>query len=236
MTEIKLTEDQIQSLFAFVKSKYVRYIDVKYELVDHLASAIEDEMQKDAKLSFDAALSKVYARFPVTGFTNFIASKARSLGRYWQRRYFKVMLTYFTPPKILLTILIYIFCFQTTYFYGKNGLMVLVILSMITNLFFYYRLYRTIQFIKGKQKDYLFFQSFGGIAGSLLHIQYACIILLKDFSIDDSSSTLSKVCILILAFICTSSLITAHANYSIFPKILYDEINAKYKHLGIVVR
>ncbi|MBK7635546.1 MAG: hypothetical protein IPJ13_15665 [Saprospiraceae bacterium] len=77
MTENHLTTDQIQSLFAFVKSKYVRYIDVQYELVDHLATAIEDEMQKDSKLSFEAALSKVYARFPITGFYQFYCIKSR---------------------------------------------------------------------------------------------------------------------------------------------------------------
>ncbi|MFZ1455121.1 MAG: hypothetical protein WAT46_03705 [Saprospiraceae bacterium] len=44
--EKQLTMEQIETLFSFVKSKYVRYIDVQYELVDHLASAIEDEMQR----------------------------------------------------------------------------------------------------------------------------------------------------------------------------------------------
>lgn len=235
MTENHLTTDQIQSLFAFVKSKYVRYIDVQYELVDHLASAIEDEMQKDSKLSFDAALGKVYARFPITGFTNFIASKAGSLGNYWLRRFYNLLLTYFTPPKIFLTILIYILSFQTVYFFGKGGLKALIIVSFIINIGFLYRHYRAIMLIKRKQQDYLFLQS--SWVGAVLpsYLQYASFILLRHIFTDDLSSTLSFLNISLQAFMCTLSLITAHANFTIFRKMIYDEINTKYKHLGIVV-
>ncbi len=235
MTEKQLNKEQIDTLFSFVKSKYVRYIDVQYELVDHLASAIEDEMQKDSKLSFDAALSKVYARFPVTGFTNFIASKASSLGSYWRRRYFNLLLTYFTPPKIFLTILIYIFAFQTAYFFGKSGLAVLIFVSYIINLCFLYNHYQAMKYIKSKKQDYLFLQSSWVGSSFSITLQYWSFILLRYIFTDDQSNTLSLLHISLQALVCAVSLITAHANFTIFPKMIYDEINAKYKHLGIVV-
>jgi hypothetical protein len=236
MTEKQLTAEQIQSLFDFVKSKYVRYIDVQFELVDHLASAIEDEMQKDSKLSFEAALSKVYARFPITGFTNFVASKASSLSSYWRRRYFNLLLSYFTPPKIFLTLLIYIFAFQTAYFFGKGGLAVLIFVSYIINIGFLYNHYRSIKFIKGKQQNYLFLQSSWAGSGIPFVLQYWSIIFLNHIFADDQSNTLNLMHISLQALVCALSLITAHANFTIFPKMIYDEINNKYKHLGIVVR
>jgi hypothetical protein len=235
MTEKQLTADQILSLFAFVKSKYVRYIDVQYELVDHLASAIEDEMQKDSKLSFDAALSKVYARFPITGFTNFIASKASSLSAFWRKRFYNLLLSYFTPPKILLTILIYVFAFQAIFFFGKIGLISLVFVSYAINLGFLYKHYKTIKFIEGKQQDYLFLQLSWAGAGFPFTLQYWSFILLRYVFTDDQSNTLSLLHISLQALVCALSLITAHANFTIFPKMIYDEINNKYKHLGIVV-
>jgi hypothetical protein len=171
MTEKQLTPEQIQSLFAFVKSKYVRYIDVQYELVDHLATAIEDEMQKDSKLSFDAALSKVYARFPVTGFTDFVASKASSLGSYWRRRYFKILLTYFTPPKIFLTLLNYIFAFQAVCFFGKVGMLILIFVSMFIIIHgFLFKHYGVMKYIKGKATGLFIFSIIVGRSYlSLLH-------------------------------------------------------------------
>ena len=57
----QLSKEQIDDIFNFVKSKYVRYIDLQYELVDHLASAVEEEMEQDQELNFSSALSKVYS-------------------------------------------------------------------------------------------------------------------------------------------------------------------------------
>lgn len=235
MTEKQLTPEQIQSLFAFVKSKYVRYIDVQYELVDHLASAIEEEMQKDSKLSFEAALSKVYARFPVTGFTDFVASKASSLHSYWKRRYWNILLTYFTPPKILLTLLIYIFAFQAVCFFGKVGMLILIFVSIFMNTWFLFKHYGVIKYIKGKQQDYLFFQSSWAGAIFPFTLQYCSFILLDHIFTEDFSSTIGISHVFFQTFVCTFSLMMAHANFTIFRKMIYDEFKSKYKHLGIVV-
>ena len=97
----QLSKEQIDELFKFVKSKYVRYIDLQYELVDHLASAIEVEMEQDKNLTFSAALSKVYARFPVTGFTHFVAQKGAALVSYWRRRWFQIFKSYFSIPSTI---------------------------------------------------------------------------------------------------------------------------------------
>ena len=106
----ELTADQINELFDFVKSKYVRYIDVQYELVDHLATAIEEEMKINAALNFQTALDKVYSRFPITGFDKFVTAKEKAIKKYWLRKVWHIMTQYFTFPKIVLTtmlILIY---------------------------------------------------------------------------------------------------------------------------------
>lgn len=54
-----LTNEQIQSLFTFCEKHFVKYYDVQVELVDHLANAVELEMQTNPKYSFERALEKV---------------------------------------------------------------------------------------------------------------------------------------------------------------------------------
>ena len=49
---MKLTELQIQKLYAFTKKKGIDYIDLQDELVDHLVCAIEDELSKDPTITF----------------------------------------------------------------------------------------------------------------------------------------------------------------------------------------
>lgn len=104
----QLSTDQIDHLFDFVRSKYVHYIDVQHELVDHLATAIEEEMAATG-VSFEAGLAAVYSRFPVTGFASFVEEKEKAMRRYWRLRQFAYLKTYFTLPKVVMTMAIFLF-------------------------------------------------------------------------------------------------------------------------------
>ena len=81
--QISLTKAQINQLFEFTKKKYVHYEDLRYELVDHLASDIEAQMVADSSVSFKSALDITYGKFPITGFSKFVEQKEKSLNRYW---------------------------------------------------------------------------------------------------------------------------------------------------------
>jgi hypothetical protein len=56
----QLSTEEVQHLFRFTEKKLVRWYDLQIELVDHLASRIEEEQQIDPDLGFEAALEKVY--------------------------------------------------------------------------------------------------------------------------------------------------------------------------------
>jgi hypothetical protein len=81
----KVSVEEVERLFKFVKSKYVHYFDLQCELVDHLACAIEEEWELNPTVSFENALTRVYARFPITGFTHFVAEQAKYINGYWWR-------------------------------------------------------------------------------------------------------------------------------------------------------
>ena len=48
----KLTPTQIQSIFDFTTTKYIKYYDVQLELVDHIANRIEELQTEDVQLTF----------------------------------------------------------------------------------------------------------------------------------------------------------------------------------------
>jgi len=73
--QISLTKDQINQLFEFTKKKYVKHEDVKFEIVDHLASDIEAQMSEDLDIDFESALKITYSKFPITGFYRFVQKK-----------------------------------------------------------------------------------------------------------------------------------------------------------------
>ena len=103
-----LTNEQIETLFAFTKKKSVQYYDLQVELVDHLASSIEEEMEKDAKLPFDAALQKVYSRFGIFGFAHVVQERERSLIKQGRKLLWTTFKSYFSIPKIAFTILLFV--------------------------------------------------------------------------------------------------------------------------------
>ena len=74
---MQLSKEQIDHLFAFTKRKMVHWYDLQVEIVDHLAERMEEEMNADSKLGFDAALAKVYAGFGIFGFAKIVQQREK---------------------------------------------------------------------------------------------------------------------------------------------------------------
>ena len=104
---MQLTPEQIQHLFTFTEKKYVHWYDLQVELVDHLASRIEDEMESDPSLSFDSALGKVYKGFGISGFSKVVEEKSTQLYRQAGKIWWKEFLLFFKWPKIILLLTIF---------------------------------------------------------------------------------------------------------------------------------
>ncbi len=81
---VKLTDDEINYLFKFVEKRFVRQYDVQLELVDHLASSIEELMSGPEPLNFRDSLDAVYAGFGILEFDKLV--KSRSKAAYQQGR------------------------------------------------------------------------------------------------------------------------------------------------------
>lgn len=101
-----LTREQIKSLFTFCENHFVKYYDVQVELVDHLANAVELEMQKDPKISFEKALEKVHKNFGIMGFAPLVAQKIKIAEKQSRSLFWKLFKAQFKWPKIILFFLI----------------------------------------------------------------------------------------------------------------------------------
>jgi hypothetical protein len=236
MSEIKktlLTENEIKSLFDFVKSKYVSYIDLQYELVDHLASAIEDEMSCDHCLSFEKALNKVYARFPITGFTHFVNSKQIGLKSYWRSKMFSILKGYFKLPKIFITLLLTIAFFMLYLNTGNDVFQVhMVILLLCSTILLGYENYTSKQ--EHAQGKYLFLDTFYSTSYQFTGFVFFYFGMKLTENIDKINiniylfSALKTVFVLYL-------IISGHMRLRYLPAVLKEEIAKKYGHLGLVI-
>ncbi|MDQ6761070.1 MAG: hypothetical protein M3015_00410 [Bacteroidota bacterium] len=95
------TKDQIEYLFAFCRKHSVHYYDVQVELVDHLANAVEHEMQNDSKITFEKAVEKVHRSFGFSGFAPLVAEKMKLTKKQNKRLFWSLFKSQFEWPKIL---------------------------------------------------------------------------------------------------------------------------------------
>ncbi|MGN7784099.1 hypothetical protein ACTJIJ_06220 [Niabella sp. 22666] len=101
-----LTSQQIQYLYNFCEKKGVRYYDLQSELVDHLTESIEEKQKLNVEMSFEDALMYTYKEFGITGFSRVIAERENALWKSYYRARWAFFKTYFTYPKILITVVI----------------------------------------------------------------------------------------------------------------------------------
>jgi hypothetical protein len=99
-----ITPQETNQLFEFCRKHYVPQYDLQVELVDHLATAIEEQWIKNPEISFDTALYGTFKQFGISGFSKIKAQKQKELARKYSRLLWKYFLEFYRWPKIVMTL------------------------------------------------------------------------------------------------------------------------------------
>jgi hypothetical protein len=141
---MQLSDAQIQYLFQFTEKKSVRWYDLQIELVDHLASRIEEEMDADKEIGFETALERVYKDFGLFGFSKIIQAKQAELQRSARKIWWQEVRAFFSWPKIILLALIVAVLWTLSQLLPPNFLMagflaayIIASLGLLKNVFRY---------------------------------------------------------------------------------------------------
>jgi hypothetical protein len=103
-----LTVAEIQKIETFVKSKYVEYHDIQIELIDHLASAIEAELEQYPNQDFEKVLLSQYKNFGLFGFSDFVTERAKATYSQSRKKYWRHFFEFLKLQKFVYTILFFI--------------------------------------------------------------------------------------------------------------------------------
>ena len=171
---MKLSTQQIDQLFTFTRQHFVEWYDLQSELVDHLANAIETELQENPKLSFDEVLSKEFKKFGVFGFMDVVEKRQAVLGKKYNGLVWYHFKDFFGVPKIVLTIAMTLVLFSILKI-SQYSEWIVMGLYLILILFTFYEIFKNIKFKKekkeAKQKRWLFeeiINQYGGFAGAII--------------------------------------------------------------------
>jgi hypothetical protein len=130
---MELTKEQIDHLFKFTEKKFVRWYDLQVEIVDHLATKIEEIMTNNSSLSFETALQRVYNEFGIFGFAKVVQQKEIALARASRTLWWKSVADFFTWPKIAFTAFVFMGSWQLGQMFDTAILeIVFIVIYLIT--------------------------------------------------------------------------------------------------------
>jgi hypothetical protein len=112
----KVSEEQMEELFAFTRKHFVEYYDLQTELADHMANAIENRWVTDPAIDFSKAKELEFKKFGVFGFMGVVEQRQAVL----VKKYYKLMWGYFKEffklPRIVITLLLVLVIHKTLEF------------------------------------------------------------------------------------------------------------------------
>lgn len=148
-----LTEKETSYLFGFCRKHYVYHYDLQVELVDHLASSIEEQWESEPELSFENALWNTFRKFGIHGFSKIKEQKKKELRKKYNRLQWNYLRSFFGWPKILLTLACTL-TLATLFRLVKNDIWVIAPYfgSMLIFLVYYYLRIYPFKFKSGKIK------------------------------------------------------------------------------------
>ena len=229
---MKLIKPHIDLIYKEVQRKGVRYYDVQLELVDHIATAIEQQVN-DSNESPKESIERELSKWSEDRLDQFINEKEKALKRYWYRRAGSYMLAYFRLPKVVLTMalalgLFYLLSDPTFYIIWMHrfisGSFVLYILFIVLLAFEEYKLSHSYP------PPLLTLEAYRRtISGGIFGISYLFFVLFESTDIPAHSFWMAFY----VSFALSVSIVVMYGSLFVFPSWLKKESLKYYEHLGI---
>jgi len=147
----KLSESQIDELFELCYYRSVNYYEIQVELVDHLASAIENLWKTNPEMLFEEAMYMIDEQFGGNqGFETIKKEKEKALRKKYWYLLWKFAGDYYKFPKIMITIMLTLTLY-TAFHFSENDQWIIVSLVVLFIAFsLFYHLYFFPTFVKIK--------------------------------------------------------------------------------------
>ncbi|QPH39215.1 hypothetical protein [Pedobacter endophyticus] len=93
------------------------------EIIDHVASAVEERMNNNDTLSFDQALQETHQSFGLFGFSSIEEGITRGLEKKYRKLFFRFMLSFFRLKYLPVTLVAFAALYKLQDFVQKTKLM-----------------------------------------------------------------------------------------------------------------
>lgn len=147
---MKLSKDQIEQLKRMISKKGYVFIDVQYEILDHVACKIEELLEEHPTLSLEDAFRKVHSSFGIFGFSTLEESYMRSIQSRVKKYFWQEMKDFLTSYRLLFPILLGLLIYQASLLLNDPKAWVLILsgfllLASIGVIFPYWRKFQRLK-------------------------------------------------------------------------------------------
>jgi len=196
----KVSAEQMDMLFTFIRQHYVEYYDLQCELADHLANAIEMQWTTKPEMDFKDALNREFKKFGIFGFMDVVEKRQLALTKKYHKLMWGYFKEFFKLPKIILTLFVVFLVFKVVEYSVAiyTGLMISITVLGAYKLIAMYYDYR--KKIKRTEKKWLFediIKRGGGIAATVYMPYY---LIFHDISDNPSTVGMIYTAVLLTAF------------------------------------
>ena len=224
----QLTSQHIEELYAYTDRVHFNYEDLKFEVVDHIATGVEEMMDNNPDMTFSRALYEYSGTLPHSFFGDIISEKSKALKKYWRKKLGLYLISYFTLPKIILTAIITLSLFMIYLQFGTLSLMILLITIIPAAIFISYRRNKKLL----DYDKYLFIEQYrnvsAAIVGTFCYFNY--------WTVFDDLFTWAETDYrggLFISFFIAFQMILYFAYIYVFPQFLKEDVETRYAHLEI---
>jgi hypothetical protein len=132
---MKLTEEQITYIENYIKSFDIKYYEVYMEILDHMILSVEDLLDNNKEVTFEEAVVKAKVEgFGKKGFRGMMDEKLKLAQVQARKQSNKKIKEYFTFPKIMMTLTVFVGYFLFLGFFDEPMLTNLLSISVIAFL------------------------------------------------------------------------------------------------------
>ena len=167
---MSLSVAQLSEIKTFISKRGVAFIDVQMEILDHVATAVEERMVKNPELLFEQALIETHASFGIFGFSVIEDSIIKGIDKRYRKLFFANFLRFLAPKYLPLVALILFGIYKVQVSLEPYYVPLLAILICATVLYLIYYFIKNRGF---KLSKYLAFRTsgaylllFGSFAGA----------------------------------------------------------------------
>lgn len=100
-----ISEEELRYIDDFCKKRDIQYLDLRLELVDHIAERVSELLTNKPELSFSEAFNLVYKSFGIYGLTDIAAGHQNIMMTNYWTKVWQLFKPWVSPPRIVITLL-----------------------------------------------------------------------------------------------------------------------------------